>query len=261
MNGTFLQTVTDTARARVDLLRANSDIATLQKAAQAQRSIAEPFRLQKALRSKVINIIAEIKRASPSKGMINADIDPAHLAAEYQAGGAAAISVLTEEEYFKGSLEDLKVVRSKVTLPILRKDFIVDKVQILEAAAAGADAVLLIVAAITSAELAELYRFTAELNMDALVEIHSANEMQVAAELGAAVIGINNRNLKTLGVSLEASRELINNRPKGALMVAESGLSTAGDLRELRQAGFDGFLIGEALMRNSDPRGTLRTWI
>ena len=261
MNGTFLQTVSSKARARMALLRTNGDIATLQKAAETQRSIAEPFRLQKALRPDGINIIAEIKRASPSKGIINSEIDPAQLAAEYQAGGAAAISVLTEEEYFKGSFEDLKAVRAKVTMPILRKDFIVDEIQILETAAAGADAVLLIVAALSPEELARLYAFTAELAMDALVEVHSAAEMQIAAELGAAVIGINNRNLNTLEVSLDTSREMINNRPKGALMVAESGLSTAGDLRELRQLGFDGFLIGEALMRNTDPRGTLRTWI
>jgi indole-3-glycerol phosphate synthase len=261
MNGTFLQTVTGKARARAALLRANGDLAALKRSAEAQRSIAEPFRLQKALRGDGINIIAEIKRASPSKGVINSDVDPAQLAAEYQVGGAAAISVLTEEEYFKGSLDDLRVVRSSVTLPILRKDFIVDEIQIIEAAAAAADAILLIVAVLNSTKLADLYRITAELGMDALVEVHSAAEMQIAAELGAAVVGINNRDLKSLEVTLDTSRALINNRPKGALMVAESGVSSAGDLRELRQLGFDGFLIGEALMRNSDPRGTLRTWI
>jgi len=261
MSATFLETVTGKARDRAASLRADGDVAALKRSAEAQRSIAEPFPLQNALRAVGTNIIAEIKRASPSKGIINSEIDPAQLAAEYQAGGAAAISVLTEEEYFKGSLGDLKDVRATVTLPILRKDFIVDEIQIFEAAAAGADAILLIVAALTSTELISLYRFTAELGMDALVEVHSSEEMQIAAELGAAVIGINNRDLSTLEVSVETSVKLIKRRPDGVLMVSESGLSAARDLEELRGLGFDGFLIGEALMRNSDPRGTLRTWI
>jgi indole-3-glycerol phosphate synthase len=225
------------------------------------RAGAEPFRLQKALRrTTAINIIAEVKRASPSKGIINADIDIMDLARRYEQGGAAAVSVLTEEEYFHGSLHDLKGIRSAVQIPILRKDFIVDEVQIFEAAAAGADAVLLIVAALPVHDLASLLEITRDLEMDALVEVHSAGEMFEAARHAAAIIGINNRDLHSLDVSLDVSRRLIADRPGDALMVAESGISNGRDIEILNKLGFDGFLIGEALMRDADPVKTLKEW-
>jgi indole-3-glycerol phosphate synthase len=261
MSQTFLQIVIEKTRAKVARMKNDVDIDDLRRSATQVRSGAEPFRLQKALRRRsAINIIAEVKRASPSKGIINADIDIKELARSYEQGGAAAISVLTEEKYFHGSMDDLRNVRSAVEIPLLRKDFIVDEIQILEAAIAGADAVLLIVAALPTDDLASLLEITRELGMDALVEIHSGDEMVEAARHGPAIIGVNNRNLHSLEVSLEVSRRSIANRPGGALMVAESGISNRDDIDMLHELGFDGFLIGEALMRDEDPRRTLKEW-
>jgi indole-3-glycerol phosphate synthase len=195
-------------------------------------------------------IIAEIKRASPSKGVINDRIDVAEVARDYAAGGAAAISVLTEEDFFKGSLDDLRFVKAAVDLPVLRKDFTIEEYQIYEAAAAGADAILLIVTALDEDELLRLRTLAEdELGMDAIVEVHSAEELEIADRIGAKMIGVNNRNLNTFDVSLDVSRELIKHRPEGVLMIAESGLTTRAEIDELRSLGFDGFLIGEALMR------------
>lgn len=208
------------------------------------------------------NIIAEIKRASPSKGVINAGIDVADVARAYQSGGAAAISVLTETEYFGGSLADLELVSQISQIPVLRKDFMIDEYQIYEAAAYGADAILLIVAALTEAELVSFQRIARdELGMDALVEVHSSEELETARRIGANLIGVNNRNLKTLDVSLDVSRQLIGERPPRALMIAESGISTRNEIDELRGLGFDGFLIGETLMRTGDPSAVLKAWI
>jgi len=203
------------------------------------------------------NIIAEIKRASPSKGVINADINVAQVARGYASGGAAAISVLTEGEYFGGDIADLVLAANTVDLPVLRKDFTVDGYQIYEAAAAGADAILLIVAALSEAELVEFAAVADALRMDSLVEVHTSAELEVAKNLGAKIIGVNNRNLQTLEVSLDVSRELITKRPVGSLMIAESGLSTRAEIDELKHLGFDGFLIGETLMRTENITETL----
>ena len=203
------------------------------------------------------NIIAEIKRASPSKGVIQRDAEVDEVAKSYESGGAAAISVLTEPKYFLGAARDLRRARLSVGLPILRKDFIIDEFQIYEARAYGANAVLLIVAALSALELERLFQLARGLGMDTLVEVHTRAELEIAAEIGANIVGINNRNLSSLEVSLDVSRELIAYRPQGALMVAESGLSTRQEIEELKRLGFNGFLIGEALMRSGNAAGLL----
>jgi indole-3-glycerol phosphate synthase len=224
------------------------------------RASARPQALQAALEDDArLNIIAEVKRASPSKGMINAGINPAEVALAYEAGGACAVSVLTEEDRFLGSLEDLRAVRAAVKLPLLRKDFIFDEYQLYEAACAGADALLLIVAALEDARLARLRRMTEdELGMDALVEVHSEEELRRAAACGAKLIGVNNRNLHTFEVSTETSARLARLAPAGSIMISESGLRTKDDLKRLRSLGYRGSLIGETLMRTPDPESALR---
>jgi indole-3-glycerol phosphate synthase len=190
--------------------------------------------------------------------LIKSDADPAKIAAEYEIGGAAAVSVLTEEDRFKGSLDDLRNVRSAVKIPVLRKDFIFDEYQVYESAAAGADALLLIVAALTDEVLLELLRITeSNLQMDALVEVHTSQEIERAIKAGARMIGVNNRNLRTFEVSLDTSFELVKVIPSDAIAIAESGLKTRDDLRNLARAGFKGFLIGETLMRSGDPKAAL----
>lgn len=247
-------------RERIDEQKRASDISRLRSAAYKGRAIADGHRLSTALaRKDRTNIIAEIKRASPSKGVINDQIDVAEMARKYRDGGAAAISVLTEEDHFQGSLDDLVAVREAVDLPILRKDFIVDEFQVFESAAAGADVILLIVAALEEPQLSELYDLiTDDLEMDAIVEVHTPFELETAARIGAKIIGVNNRNLQTLEVSLDFSRELITYRPPNALMIAESGISTVEEIIELKSLGYDGFLIGETLMRSADVAETLR---
>jgi len=199
-----------------------------------------------------MNVIAEIKRASPSRGVINKDIDPVAQAKKYVGGGAAAISVLTEPEYFMGSFTELVDVREAVTVPVLRKDFIIDECQVYETGVAAADAVLLIVAAMPPGDLEALMAIADHLGLDALVEIHTAEELRIAISAGASLIGVNNRDLYSLEVSLDVSRELIKHKPEGVLMVAESGISTRDEIDELRGLGFDGFLIGESLMRSPE---------
>jgi len=215
-------------------------------------------RFRQALLRDGINIIAEFKRRSPSKGVINADADLNEIVKNYAAGGAAAISVLTEEDYFSGSLDDLRAVKRSVDLPVLRKDFIFDEYQVYESAAAGADAVLLIVAALDDNQLVSLRRLVEdELGMDALIEVHTGAEMQRAIACGANVIGVNNRNLHTFEVSLDTSLSLAKDAPPGAVLISESGLNNSSDLGRLRDAGYRGFLIGESLMRSENPERAL----
>jgi indole-3-glycerol phosphate synthase len=259
MKRTFLETIVAKTRQRIAKDYDEYNSRAIEKAARLRRASAGPHRLKQALihRDRV-NIIAEIKRASPSKGVISENADPAAISRLYVRGGAAAISVLTEPEYFYGSLNDLIAVRDAVEIPVLRKDFIVDRIQIYEAAAAGADAVLLIAAALSEAELIALLRFTEkELEMDALVEVHTAYELTRAVDAGGKIIGINNRNLHTLEVDLDVSRRVIAHRPEHAVMIAESGIASRSEIQELRARGFDGFLIGETLMRSGDPVGEL----
>ena len=200
-----------------------------------------------------LNVIAECKRRSPSRGVLKADYDAAAIARGYERAGAAAISVLTEPAFFDGHLEHLAAVRRAVELPILRKDFIVDRYQILEARAAGADAILLIVAALTPPALTQLHLAATDAGLDVLVEIHDLSELPIALDAGASIVGVNNRNLRTLAVDTEVSRHAVELIPEDVIAVAESGLTAAEDLRELKRAGYDAFLMGERLMTANDP--------
>jgi indole-3-glycerol phosphate synthase len=223
------------------------------------RPPSTPHALREALRGDGLNVIAEFKRRSPSKGMIREDASPEQIAQSYSVGGAIAMSVLTEEDYFAGSLDDLRAVKATVTLPVLRKDFVFDEYQVYESAAAGADAILLIVAALDDETLVRLRRLAEDqLQLDALVEVHSGEEMIRAAASGATLIGVNNRDLRTFEVSLETSVSLAQLAPPDALLVSESGLHSSQDLIRLRDAGYHGFLIGETLMRAEDPAAELR---
>ena len=251
MSQAFLDNIVRSTRERVEARKSVTDFASLQNDARVARSLRETNSLYSALsKNDRTNIIAEFKRASPSKGVINDVADVAHQVRNYEDQGAVAISVLTEEQYFKGSLEDLQAARAAVRLPILRKDFTVDEFQIYEAAAAGADAILLIVAILTAQEVKDFSGIAKRLGMDSLVEVHTAAELEIAIECEAEIIGINNRNLKTFEVSLDVSRDLIAQHPSGALMISESGISSREEIEELRSLGFNGFLVGESLMRN-----------
>ena len=199
------------------------------------------------------NVIAECKRRSPSRGILKANYDVAAIASGYAQAGAAAISVLTEPAFFDGSLDHLAAARRVTQLPLLRKDFIVDRYQILEARAAGADAVLLIVAALSPVALQQLHQAATEAGLDVLVEIHELIELPVALDAGATIIGVNNRNLRTLSVDTDVSRRAVELIPDEVIAVAESGLRTAADLNELTAAGYDAFLIGERFMMTDDP--------
>jgi indole-3-glycerol phosphate synthase len=256
---TILDKIWESKRARVSAAKRSSDAERLYADAIAMRSGASSAHFRTALEDvSDLNIIAEFKRASPSKGAINPAADAAETARQYETAGAAATSVLTEEDHFNGSIDDLVKVRAATSLPILRKDFIFDEFQIYEAAAAGADAILVIVASLEESQLRELRRVTEEkLGMDALVEVHTREEMETAARVGARLIGVNNRDLRTFDVSLDVSRELIRYAPPGAIVIAESGLRNHEELLELRDLGYSGFLIGESLMASSHPGAAL----
>lgn len=246
-------------RERVEEAKRVVSLERVRRDAFDARSRNEAHALRRALQADGINIIAEFKRRSPSKGVIRADADLPSIIRSYQAGGATGISVLTEQDHFDGSLADLELVKTCIALPVLRKDFVFDPYQVYEAAAAGADAVLLIVAALDDQQLESLRRLAEDdLGMDALVEVHNSQEMDRAARCGAMLIGVNNRNLRTFEVSLDTSYELAPLAPGGAVLVSESGLNEAADLRRLRERGFHGFLIGESLMRARYPDAALR---
>jgi indole-3-glycerol phosphate synthase len=262
MSETFLDKILETTRKRVSRLKASADAAALRSKAEEQRARRPANALRTALQQKDrINIVAEIKRASPSKGVINDRIDVREIALTYQSGGACAISVLTEDRFFKGSISDLETARAAVDLPILRKDFIIDPIQIYEAAAARSDAILLIVAALTFEDLKDLQTSARELGLDALVEVHTLAELETAIAVGASLIGVNNRNLHTFEVSLNVSRELIEHKPPDAVMIAESGISLRAEIEELRSLGFDGFLVGESLMRTKTADAKLAEFV
>jgi indole-3-glycerol phosphate synthase len=205
-----------------------------------------------------VKIIAEVKRASPSRGALAEIPDPAALAAAYETGGASAISVLTEGRKFGGSLADLELVRSTVSVPVLRKDFIADSYQVFEARAAGADLVLLIVAALEQPVMQQLFDLIGELGMTALVETHSAEEVERALDIGASVVGVNARNLSTFGLDRELFGSLADSIPSGIIRVAESAVKTRADVAHYRAAGADVVLVGEALVTNGDPIATLK---
>jgi len=212
-------------------------------------------------RAGTVNIIAEIKRRSPSQGVIRDPFDPAEIARGYSRAGAAAMSVLCEEDYFSGSLDHLRAARAVTTTPLLRKDFLIDEYQLYEARAAGADAVLLIVAILDDRLLGQLLARSATLNMDALVEVHTREEMSRAVSAGATIIGVNNRDLSTFKVDLRTSLDLAKLAPPRTLLVSESGIATGEDIRRLREAGYSAFLVGESFMRAADPGEALRRLI
>ena len=249
----ILDEILKSTRVRVDDAKKVTDVAVLRERALQRRSTSGSHAFRSSVdRADGLNVIAEFKRASPSRGVINDLADPAATARSYEMAGARAISVLTEPNYFQGSLDDLRAIRAEVSIPVLRKDFMIDEFQIYEAARAGADAILLIAAALN---IDELRRFRSiaedELGMDALIEVHTVEEMEIAAEIDAKLIGVNNRNLHTFQVSLDVSRNLVRSAPIGALLVSESGLKTRDELFELQALGYTAFLIGETLMRST----------
>ena len=223
-------------------------------------SAPPPKDFEQALRicGRDIAIIAEVKKASPSKGLIRPDFHPVDIARAYQESGAAASSVLTDEKYFQGSLDYLKEIRAAVDMPLLRKDFIVDPYQIFEARAAGADAVLLIVAALSPAELKELKCVAEGLGMSALVEVHTAEELDTALSVDARMVGINNRNLQTFETTLDTTLRLAAKVPAGLTLVSESGIFTREDVLKVKSAGVHAILVGESLMRQQNPGDGVR---
>jgi len=203
-------------------------------------------------------VIAEIKKASPSKGVLAEQFDPAYLARAYEQGGASALSVLTDEKHFQGALSDLESARDAAGLAVLRKDFTIDPYHVEEAAAHGADAILLIAAILTEREMRDFRELAEQYRMAALVEVHEADELERAVASGARMIGVNNRNLHTFEVNLETAVRLAEKIPAGAIKVAESGIHSAKDIQRLTAAGYDAFLVGEHLMKSGDPANALR---
>ena len=210
-----------------------------------------------ALLARTPAVIAEIKKASPSKGVLSADFHPEAIARAYEAGGAAALSVLTDGRFFQGTLADLQTARGSVGVPVLRKDFTIDRYHVVEAAAAGADAILLIAAILTERELRDLRELAESFGMAALVEVHDERELEPAVASGAHIIGVNNRNLHTFEVQLETSLRLADRIPADAVRVAESGIHGRADIQRLMDAGYTAFLVGEHLMRSGDPQRAL----
>jgi indole-3-glycerol phosphate synthase len=252
---TKLEEIVAAARQRVAASKA-----TLQSSgAGVERHQPRGFRRNLAKFAKSgVAVIAELKKASPSKGLIRADFPVAELARELESAGAAALSVLTDERYFQGSLQNLSTASQATQLPCLRKDFIVDEFQLLEARANRADAVLLIVAALKQSELEDLARRAAQLDLDVLCEVHDRDELQRALDAGCDLMGVNNRNLHTFHVDLNTSLELAALMPGSVMKVAESGIENGENIARLRRAGYDAFLIGESLMRAASPGEALR---
>lgn len=253
--GSVLERILARTRERVAAERAARPLAQLEQAARAAGK-ARPFAAALAAADR-LNVIAEHKRRSPSRGAIREDLAPASVAHAYEEAGAAALSVLTDEAFFGGCLGHLSEARAATRLPVLRKDFVVDPYQVWQARAAGADALLLIAAALADAELRALLELAVSAGLEALVEVHDRDELARALAAGARVVGVNNRDLRTLSVSLDVSLELAPAIPDDVVAVAESGIRSGADLRRLRAAGFDAFLVGESLMSAPDPGAAL----
>ncbi|HEX5475398.1 MAG TPA: indole-3-glycerol phosphate synthase TrpC [Vicinamibacterales bacterium] len=251
----LLATILAATRRAVEIRQARVPVARLEPAPGRRGAAAFAAALRDG---RAPRVIAECKRRSPSRGVLRADYRPAAHAASYAAAGAAAISVLTEPTFFDGSLDDLRVVRSAVSVPLLRKDFICSAYQVHEAAAAGADAVLLIVAALSREELARLLREAASADLAVLVEVHDTVEAQRAIDAGAAIVGVNSRNLRTLSVDPAVHDAVAHAVPASITRVAESGLRASGDLHRLQEIGYDAFLVGERLIVEADPGEALR---
>ena len=252
---TILDEIIRWKRVEIDRIKRANPLENL----QAALPLASPARnFEDALRAPGVSLIAEIKRASPSKGLIRPDLNPIDLARDYEVNGAAAISVLTDEHFFQGGLEDLRAARQTTGLPILRKEFIIDPYQVYEARAAGADAVLLIVAALEDDELRSLYELAGRLDMAALVEVHGAAGLERALSVGCRIVGVNNRDLRTFEVDLATTAHLRALVPSDILLVAESGIRTRADVERLRVIGVDAMLVGESLLRADDVRRKIR---
>ena len=252
-----LDRIVAATRARVAESRRSADLRELER--RAEQHVPRGFR--KALDSKGrdgIAVIAELKKASPSKGLIRASFDPVELARELEAAGAVALSVLTDEEFFQGSLENLRKASATVAIPCLRKDFIIDEFQLLEARANSADAVLLIVAALTQKELETLAHGARKHGLDVLCEAHDAAELQRALDAGCDLIGVNTRDLRTFRVDLQTAFDLAPKFSAAVVRIAESGIHSADDVARLRAAGYHAFLVGESLMRAESPGDALR---
>lgn len=254
MTATLNQLVAE-ARQRVQKCKQVADLHELRSRASARQTRG----FAQALRSARPAVIAELKKASPSKGLIRADFNPVALALQLQKAGANALSVLTEEQHFQGSVTYLREVSAAVNVPVLRKDFIVDEFQIIEAGANGADAILLIVAALEDPELAALKDCARQFQLDVLCEVHDEAELDRALSLGFDIIGVNSRNLKTFDVDLNTALELGTRIPKSCIAVAESGIHTNDDVRKLLNAGFQAMLVGESLMRQPDAGAALKS--
>jgi indole-3-glycerol phosphate synthase len=258
----FLDDITE--KRKEQLCREKSEISCDEIKAMALSRKKEGGRFYQALSKSRLSVIAEVKKASPSKGLIKADFNPVKIAKAYETEDVDAVSVLTEEFYFKGSSAYLSQIRENIKIPILRKDFILNEYQIYQTAAIGADAILLIVA-ILGAETLKAYQMLAQtLGLDCLVEVHDENELQIALDCGAEIIGINNRNLKTFEVDLNTTARLSKLIPRGHLIVSESGITANEDLRKLKANGVNAVLIGESLMRSdnlSETLGCLRSGV
>lgn len=260
--GGILDRIVEAKAVRLEAAKRRKPLDDLVEHAAARTSTRVPHSLADALGgADHVNIIAEIKQRSPSRGIICEDFNPVRIAESYAGAGAAALSVLAEEDFFGGSLDHLVAIRSRVALPLLRKDFIFDEYQLHESVLAGADVVLLIVAILEDDLLGSLIELAGKLQLDALVEIHSADEMKRAAGVSASIIGVNNRDLTTFAVDLETSINLALIAPKSSFLVSESGIHTGSDIRRLKAAGFNAFLVGEHLMRAADPGAALKQLI
>ena len=247
----MLTTIVAHKNTEIRAARQQTPVSDLEAAARARND----FRSFRAAMENTgqVNIIAEIKRASPSKGAICPGLDPARHAAAYERGGAAALSVLTDAAFFKGSLEDLEAARRATGLPVLRKDFIISDYQVYEAAARGADAVLLIVRILSEFRLAELLDLCADLDMDALVEVHTPADLEIAARTGAVLIGINNRNLASFDTDIRTAMDMVASLESGQIPIAASGIASRADIEQNLTAGIRNFLVGESLVRAQDP--------
>lgn len=260
MTGTVLDTIVSRKREEV---RQRKRLRPQAELAAAAKSMALPRAFVSALREKVDAgypaVIAEIKKASPSKGVIRENFDPVAIAQSYERAGAACLSVLTDEDFFQGSDEYLQAARAAAALPVLRKDFIIDPYQVYESRELGADCILLIVSALQAAELSELKDLAASLSLDVLIEVHDAEELETALALHPKMIGVNNRNLKTFETSLHNTLDLLPQIPGDVLTITESGINSVEDVSSMRQHGVHAFLVGEAFMRADDPGAALRT--
>jgi indole-3-glycerol phosphate synthase len=244
------------SRKRDELSASKQSAAELRQLAESARPNRRDFTA--ALHSKRPAIISEIKKASPSRGVLIADFRPVELAQQYEKGGAAALSVLTDRDFFQGSNSDLEVARAACSLPVIRKDFTISEYHVLEAASIGADAILLIAAILDESQLRAFRELAREFEMAALVEVHNARELEIALRSGAEIIGVNNRDLRTFKVSLETSIALAPQIPPALMKVSESGIFTAADIRKLLDAGFDAFLVGEHLIKSGDATRALQ---